>query len=38
MPFTLRPYRRVPVQCPDTYEIDPRQGTVAWSIPRPCDP
>lgn len=40
MSFSLRPYRRVPLQCPDTYETDlfQRQGTVAWRIPRPCDP
>jgi hypothetical protein len=33
MPFTLRPYRRFPVQCPVTYNAGPfqRQGTV-WDL------
>jgi len=26
MPFSLRPYRRFPVQCADTYNADPFQG------------
>ena len=33
MPFTLRPYRRFPVQCPVTYNAGPfqRQGT-EWNL------
>ena len=40
MPFLIRPSRHFPLQCRDTDATDlfPRQGTVAWRIPRPCDP
>ena len=33
MPFTLRPYRRFPVQCSVTYNAGPFQGQgTAWNL------
>lgn len=40
MAFSVRPYRRFPVQCSVTYETDlfQGQGTVARRVPRSYDP
>ncbi|TKS60032.1 MAG: hypothetical protein EWM72_01717 [Nitrospira sp.] len=33
MPFTLRPYRRFPVQCAVTYNAGPFQGRgIVWNL------
>lgn len=33
MPFSIRPYRRFPVQCPVTYNAGPFQGKgIVWNL------